>query len=164
MTGWNFFVRVSVILVGLGFCAAAWAADEDSIQITADNMQWDEKNGTARATGNAVVEQEEKRLHADTIIAHAQRGEDGSISEIHLIEVEGNVSYETPTESAHGQRGNYDLSTGLLALTGNVLLLRGDSKISGDTLTINFETGVSEIAGNDDNRAAVTFEADSSDE
>lgn len=148
------------------FLAAAWllavpaAAEEGDrqIRISADSMQWNEKTGTARASGNAVAEQTDARLSAETLIAHA-RAEDGAIGRIRLIEAEGGVTYETADERALGERGRYDLEAGRLALTGNVRLFRDGNELTGSELTIDLETGVSEIIGTGPGRAAVTFEA-----
>lgn len=152
--------RAPAFLLGLLLLAVPAAADDDrpQVRISADTMQWNEKTGVARATGNAVAEQEGARLSAQTIVAHA-RAADGSIGQIHLIEAEGDVTYESATERAIGERGRYDIEEGRLALTGNVRLLRGDNELTGGELTIDLETGVSEITGTGPGRAAVTFEA-----
>lgn len=148
----------AVLLAALPLAVPAVAEDGGpQIRISADTMQWNEKTGTARATGNAVAEQEDTRLSAETIIAHA-RMDGGAIGQIHLIEAEGRVTYETATERALGERGRYDIEEGKLALTGNVRLLRGGNELIGSELTIDLETGVSEITGAGPGRAEVTFE------
>jgi len=61
---------------------------------------------------------------------------------ITLIEVEGNVVIATPEETAQGDKGDYQVATRIIHLTGtNVTLTRGKNILRGTTLEYNMETG-----------------------
>jgi lipopolysaccharide export system protein LptA len=61
------------------------------------------------------------------------------------VEAFGNVHVSTPTEIARGDRGVYNMLTGIAQLAGNVRLTRGDNQMAGDFAEVNTNTGISPL-------------------
>jgi len=64
---------------------------------------------------------------------------------IKRMDVEGKVFMSSPTETASGDRAVYNADTGMIVLTGNVILTRGQNVIRGSKLTIDADSGHSVI-------------------
>ena len=129
------------------------------VEITSDNLEVLQRQNKAIFKGNVVAVQGEVRLKSDTMIVHykqksgqpetkqptpatGQPPSQGDMGAITLIEVVGNVLVATPEESAKGDRGDYDVPTRTLHLTGdNVVLTRDKNIMRGTALEYNMETG-----------------------
>jgi lipopolysaccharide export system protein LptA len=61
------------------------------------------------------------------------------------VEAFGNVHVSTPTEISRGDRGVYNMLTGIAQLAGNVRLTRGDNQMAGDYGEVNMNTGISRL-------------------
>ena len=57
------------------------------------------------------------------------------------------MTFTTATEAAEAQNADYNIETGLLTLSGDVLLTQGASAISAETMTINVADGTAEMQG-----------------
>lgn len=93
-----------------------------TIEIEAtDGIEWlrDQKVYIARGDAHAVSGDLE--VFADVMKAHYRSNQNGT--EIHLIELVGNVRLKTPDETAHGDKASYMLETEVLVLTGRDLRL-----------------------------------------
>jgi lipopolysaccharide export system protein LptA len=64
---------------------------------------------------------------------------------IRRMDVDGKVFMSSPTETASGDHAVYLAETGLITLTGNVILTRGQNVIRGTKLVIDADTGHSVI-------------------
>jgi len=133
------------------------------IAISADSMEVEQSTQTATFLGAVDVKQGDLTLRADTLIVHYRDTQADSENSIHLIEVIGNVFFATPSETAQGNSGTYDVDTGIISLAGNVILTNADAVLRGDKATMNLETGQSQVTGDND-RVNVLFNADSGDE
>jgi len=88
------------------------------IEISADNgIEWDRDAKTYTARGNAVAVQGTSELHADTLIA--SYGDNGN--QIDRVTAEGAVRIMSPTQTAYGDRAEYDRAKRLLVMTGSAL-------------------------------------------
>ena len=63
-----------------------------------------------------------------------------------LIATDG-VTFVTASEAAEAQSADYDITTGLLTLTGDVLLTQGASAISAQRMIVNVKTGTASMEG-----------------
>ena len=70
--------------------------------------------------------------------------ETGDIAQ--LVASDG-VTFVTDTEAAEAQNAVYNLITGVLTLTGDVLLTQGASALSAEQMTVNVNTGVAQMSG-----------------
>ena len=118
------------------------------LEITADALEVDQDNQSAIFTGAVDVIQGEMRLNSDRLIVHYRDKEAAEQNAIYRIDVEGNVRFATPTETAQGDNGVYDVDGGIIHLVGNVVLTSGtEAVIRGDELTMDLNTGQSEVSG-----------------
>ena len=114
-----------------------------AIEVTADSLAVDQDTGSAVFQGNVVIGQGELLLSAGTveIIYVAQT------NDIARLVAAGGVTFTTATEAAEAQNADYNIETGLLTLSGDVLLTQGASAISAETMTINVADGTAEMQG-----------------
>ena len=113
------------------------------VEITADSLRVDQASGTAVFAGNVVIGQGNLRLAA----ASVQVVYDDGSGDIARFRATGGVTIVTQTEAAEAAEADYDLTTGLLVLTGNVLLTQGPNALSAERMTIDVEAGTAQMDG-----------------
>jgi lipopolysaccharide export system protein LptA len=124
------------------------------IEITADRLDVAQRQQLATFTGNVDAVQGQLVLRADQLRVHYRgSGEQvnpasGDSSTIRRIEAEGNVFLSSPTETAQGQIGTYDVVAKQVMLEGAVVLTRGDNVVRGDRLELDLVTGQSRMLAN----------------
>ncbi len=114
-----------------------------AIEVTADSLAVDQDTGTAVFVGNVVIAQGDLRLTAGRVEV-IYGSETSQIAR--LIASEG-VTFVTTDEAAEAQQADYDIMTGLLTLSGDVLLTQGASAISAGQMTINVTDGTATMDG-----------------
>ncbi|MDP6952491.1 MAG: LptA/OstA family protein [Alphaproteobacteria bacterium] len=153
-----------------GPAAAQFESDSNApVEITADAMEWMNEEGIAIARGNADAVQGRYRLRADVLTAYVNQGENTSPNRIRRIDAEGNVTLTTPTESARGQAGTYDVERKVVVLEGSVVLTQGTTVLRGEHLVMDLVSGRSTLQGGasgniqpaDDGRVKMIFEPES---
>lgn len=117
------------------------------IEITADALEVQQEEQLAIFTGNVDAVQGDLILHADRLIVYYRANASDS-NAIRMIEAYGNVFLSSPTETAQGEKGVYNLDTDKVELTGDVQLTRGGSVIRGDRLEMDLATGRSRVSSN----------------
>jgi lipopolysaccharide export system protein LptA len=117
----------------------------------------DQEKSLATFSGNVDAVQGDLRLRADRLLVYYDQGdEDGGQTDggggggadpqgIRRLEAMGNVVLIRPGETSKGDNGTYEPTTGLVTLTGNVVLTRGQNVIRGARLEANQRTGVSTV-------------------
>lgn len=114
-----------------------------AIEVTADSLAVDQETGQAIFDGNVIIGQGDLRLTAGRV--EVVYGAD--TSEISKLLASGGVTFVTAEEAAEAQQADYDITTGLLVLSGDVLLTQGASAISAGTMTINVTEGTATMDG-----------------
>src|SRR3546814_3422857 len=79
----------------------------------------------------------------------AYRNASGQGLEILRIDADGGVQVRSPSESARGDYGIYDLNSRIITLIGSVSLNRGDTQVRGQRLVMDLNTGRSTLDGGD---------------
>ena len=82
-------INIKIIYLLFFLIPTTLAEEVIPVDIIADEMQWNDNNKIAYAIGNAEATQGKKKISADKLIVHLDKGEDNN--EIVLIEAEGNV-------------------------------------------------------------------------
>lgn len=143
-------------LVALGLPSAALAqsagiafgdAGHDSdapIEVTSDQLNVDQTDGTAVFTGNVVVVQGAFRLTADRVEVEYTKTEPREIDRMLAFD---NVVIVRGAEAAEGNEAVYTLADRVVVMTGDVLLTQEQSAISGDLLTIQLDDGTGVMEG-----------------
>ena len=118
------------------------------VDITSDEMQWNDKERIAYALGNAVAIQGDRKIKADKLIVYLEKN--NAINEIILIKAEGNIIFTTLDEIATGEIATYDFIKNTIIIKNNVSLKKNDSIMKGDLLEMNLNTGISQISSKKD--------------
>lgn len=114
-----------------------------AIEVTADSLAVDQETGKAVFDGNVIIGQGDLRLTAGRVEVIYGTG----TSEIARLIATGGVTFVTADEAAEAQQADYDITTGLLVLAGDVLLTQGPSAISAGQMTINVADGTATMDG-----------------
>ena len=114
------------------------------IEITADSLEVQQEARVAVFRGNVDAVQGDLILRADQLTVHYRTNSENQNS-ISLIEADGNVFLSSPTETAQGEKGVYNVDADTIQLTGSVVLVRGESTIRGDRLEMDLATGLSRM-------------------
>lgn len=113
------------------------------VEIAADSLSVDQDTGKAVFDGNVLIGQGDLKLSASKVevIYTSETGE------IARLLASGGVTFVTATEAAEAASADYDLVSGSLVLTGDVLLTQGASAISADRMSVNLNSGNAELTG-----------------
>lgn len=114
------------------------------VDVTADRLEVQDRADRAIFAGNVKVRQDELMLDtARLTIAYTSSGG----VQIKRLDASGGVTVRSPSETATGSVGIYDLDRKLITLVGNVVLQRSGSQINGQRLVIDLDTGRAVIDG-----------------
>ena len=113
------------------------------VEITADSLTVDRETGSAVFAGNVVIGQGAMRIAAGRVeVAY-----DDASGDIRQLSASGGVTFVTGTEEAEAQAAAYDLTSGQLTLTGEVLLTQGPSALSAERMVVNLTDGTAQMEG-----------------
>jgi lipopolysaccharide export system protein LptA len=116
-------------------------------KITArDSLEYWEKRNLAVARGDAVAVRGDNRMRADVMTAEFAKDAAGK-SKVSRVHVYDNVVISSPGEIVRGDRGTYNLDTGVAVLTGSVKITRGENQLNGERAEVDLNTGVSKLFG-----------------
>ena len=114
------------------------------VDVTADRIEIQDRADRAIFAGNVKVRQDELTLDAERLtVAYSS---DSGV-QIRRLDAAGGVIVTSPSETARGQFGIYDLDRRLITLIGNVQLERGENRVAGSRLVINLDSGRAVIDG-----------------
>ena len=122
------------------------------VEVSADNLSVDQDSGTAVFSGNVVIGQGDLRLSAGSVRV-VYSDSTGDIAQ--LLATDG-VTLVTGSEAAEAATADYNLTTGILTLSGSVLLTQGASALSAEQMTINLNSGRAQMSG----RVRTVFQQD----
>ena len=149
-------INIKIIYLLFFLISKTLANEVVPVDIVADEMQWNDNNKIAYAIGNAVATQGKKKISADKLIVHLDKGEDNN--EIVLIEAEGNVIFNNEKEVATGKIAKYNFIENNIIVEYDVTLKKDDNNMKGEFLIRDLNTGVSQISSNSDtNKVKMRF-------
>jgi lipopolysaccharide export system protein LptA len=96
---------------------------------------------TGTYSGNVLITQGEIKMRANTVRINVIGGKPDKIY------ANGNVVVNSPSGTATGDNGVYDVAPRLVTLTGHVVLTKGQNVMRGPQLTVNLVTGVAQLGG-----------------
>ena len=114
------------------------------IDVAADRIEVQDRSDRAVFAGNVHVRQATMTLDTARLTVAYTSG--GSV-QIRRLDASGGVTVKSPSETARGNFGIYDLDRKLITLVGAVQLSRGGSQINGQRLTIDLNTGRAVVDG-----------------
>ncbi|MBX7198419.1 MAG: hypothetical protein K1X51_03490 [Rhodospirillaceae bacterium] len=124
-------------------------------------LQYWANEGVAVAEGNAFAEDKTKhRLFADRLVAFFRESTPAapakkdrsqilgrSRGDINYVQGFGNVRMETAKEIVRGDRGAYNIDSGLATIDGGIKVTQGTNQLSGGFATINVKGGITKVFG-----------------
>jgi lipopolysaccharide export system protein LptA len=105
------------------------------IQVNADTFAADLNQSTGTYRGNVVIVQGEVKLRANEVRVLAPDGK------AQRMEARGNVVVDSPSGTARGDNGTYDVVARVIHLTGRVTLTKGQNVMRGSALDVHVATG-----------------------
>lgn len=113
------------------------------VEVDADTLSVDNADGSAVFSGNVRVKQGEMVLSAGAVRVE-YGAEQGAIANLHAT---GGVTIANLADAAEAQEAVYTIDSGVIVMTGDVLVTQGPSTLSGQKLTINLRTGQGTMEG-----------------
>ena len=119
------------------------------IEITSNALEVRQAENLAIFSGDVIAGQGTLRLTADVVeVFYDENNEsDSETGAIRNMLAKGNVFISNGAETAQGNRAEYDVDTGKINMSGSVVLTQGANVISGETLTINLNSGQGKVEG-----------------
>jgi lipopolysaccharide export system protein LptA len=114
------------------------------IDVTADRIEVQDRADRAIFAGSVHVRQADLALDTERLTVSYSSG--GGV-QIRRLDAAGGVVVRSPTETARGNFGIYDLDKKLITLVGAVQLNRGGSQVVGSRLVIDLDSGRAVIDG-----------------
>ena len=114
------------------------------IDVASDRIEVQDRADRAIFSGNVKVRQAQLTLDTQRLTLSYSSG-DGV--KINRLDASGGVLVKSPSETARGNFGIYDLDRKLITLIGAVQLNRGGSQINGQRLTIDLNSGRAVVDG-----------------
>ena len=117
------------------------------VDVTADRIEVQDRADRAMFVGNVHVTQAELTLDTPRLTVAYSGGSGGNGVQIKRLDAAGGVVVKSPSETARGDFGIYDLDRKLITLLGNVQLDREQNRVNGARLTIDLDTGRAVVDG-----------------
>ena len=116
------------------------------VEVNADELSVDQADGAAVFSGNVTVAQGEMRLAAGEVRVVYGEGADGG-NRIDRLEATGGVTLVAGADAAEAREAVYTVDSGVIVMTGDVLLTQGRNTITSQKLTVNLTEGRGVLEG-----------------
>ncbi len=113
------------------------------VEVTADNLNVDQQDGTAVFTGNVLIGQGEMRLSAPRVLVVYKDDQSG----IEQLQATGGVTLVSGEDAAEASQADYNVDTGLIEMQGDVLLVQGPNALTGDKMFVDTRAGTARVTG-----------------
>ena len=114
------------------------------VDVNADRIEVQDRADRAMFVGNVHVKQAELTLDTQRLtVAYSSNGG----VQIRRLDAAGGVTVHSPSETAKGDFGIYDLDRKLITLIGNVQLNREQNQVNGARLVIDLDSGRAVVDG-----------------
>jgi lipopolysaccharide export system protein LptA len=118
------------------------------VDVTAERIEVQDRADRAIFAGNVHVTQAELTLDTPRLTVAYSGGQGGNNNvQIRRLDAAGGVVVKSPSETAKGDFGIYDLDRKLITLIGNVQLNREQNQVNGARLVIDLDSGRAVVDG-----------------
>lgn len=114
------------------------------VEVTAQNLDVDQNDGTAVFTGDVLIGQGQMRLSAPRVLVVYLKDRSG----IARLEATGGVTLVSGEDAAEAREADYDVQSGMIRMQGNVLLVQGTSALTADKMDVDTVAGTARMRGN----------------
>ncbi len=151
-------LRILQAILFIGLTAAAGAAQAQGMQVafggtagqgdlpvevTAENLDVDQNDGTAVFTGNVVIGQGQMRLSAPRVLVVYLEDRSG----IARLEATGGVTLVSGEDAAEAAEADYNVETGMIDMAGDVLLVQRGTTLTADRMAVDTVAGTARMTG-----------------
>jgi len=127
-----------------------------------DALEYWENEKMAVLRGNGLAIQKDKKIQADVLTAHFKDkgppapgkgapakggGNAGGSLDLHHADGFGHVVLTTATEVVTGDRGDYNMESGIATVSGSVKITRGGNELNGGYAHVDLNSGISKLFG-----------------
>lgn len=147
---WTALCLLLLALPGAGLAQGAQVAFGDSqqdsdlpVEVTSENLDVNQDDGTAVFIGNVVVGQGEMRLFAPRVLVIYKEDESG----IDRLEATGGVIVISGEDAAEGDKADYFVDTGMIEMEGSVLLVQPRQTLTSDKMVVDTRDGTAQMTG-----------------
>ncbi|MFV1439897.1 MULTISPECIES: LptA/OstA family protein [unclassified Phaeobacter] len=116
------------------------------VEVTAETLDVNQADGSARFVGDVVIVQGVMRLSADNVLVIYKQDETGKTG-VERLEATGNVILVNGPDAAEAERAEYTIDSGTVVMTGNVLLSQSTGTLTSNRLVVNLTTGTASLSG-----------------
>jgi lipopolysaccharide export system protein LptA len=117
------------------------------VDVTSERIEVQDRADRAVFVGNVHVTQADLTLDTQRLTVAYSSGQGNNGLQINRLDAAGGVVVHSPSETAKGDFGIYDLDKKLITLIGNVQLTREQNRVNGARLVINLDSGRAVIDG-----------------
>jgi lipopolysaccharide export system protein LptA len=117
------------------------------VEVAAERLEVDQRDGTAVFSGNVVIGQGDMRLTANEVRIHYAGAEGDATGRISRLEATGGVTLVSGAEAAEAREAVYTIDDGLIVMSGDVILTQGNNALSSQQLTVNLQAGTGVLEG-----------------
>ena len=115
-----------------------------AVEVSADELSVNQKDGSATFSGNVVIAQGDMRLGAQSVtVIYAAGGQ----QKISRLTATGDVTLVSGADAAEAREAVYDVAAGNVTLTGDVMLTQGDNILAGESMVVNLASGTARVQG-----------------
>lgn len=117
------------------------------VEVSADQLNIDQADGTATFRGSVIIGQGEMRLTAGIVRVEYSTVDGQATGDISRLFATGGVTLVNGAAAAEAQEAEYSIDTGTIIMTGNVILAQGENALSSERMVIDLSTGSASMEG-----------------
>ena len=139
-------VALALDLLLLGQVARA----AESVNVEADQMEIFDAEHKTIFRGNVVAVRPNDQITSDEMVVtnEDQKQTEGTIKSVtSLLDAKGHVRIKTKTQTITGSAARFFVQKNTLEVTGNVVVVQGQSSIKGEKLLVNLKTNHLQMLG-----------------
>jgi lipopolysaccharide export system protein LptA len=147
-------VFAAALLAGPAYAQRLGPGSDGPVDITADELEVQNKACVSVWRGKAEALQGDTRLRADVLKAFFQsKGQANAAAttsacgDLVKMEAQGSVYYVTPQQRLRGDAGVYDAQNETVTVTGDVIAVQGQNVLRGTRMVFNTQTGEGRMVG-----------------
>ena len=117
------------------------------VEVSAENLEVNQTDGTAQFSGDVVIVQGLMRLSANSVRVTYKTGDDQQKTGIQSLRALGQVILVNGDDAAEAEEAEYNIDSGTIIMRGSVLLSQGDAVLTSSQMTVNLNSGTAQMSG-----------------
>ncbi|UWS02056.1 LptA/OstA family protein [Phaeobacter inhibens] len=140
-----FYTGLSAQSASIAF-GAVKADPSQPVEVTAETLDVNQADGSARFIGDVVIIQGVMRLSANDVLVIYKQDETGKTG-VERLEASGDVILVNGPDAAEADKAEYTIDSGTVVMTGNVLLSQSTGTLTSNRLVVDLTTGTASLSG-----------------